>query len=355
MTTHTLSPSFTPECPIPIDRYPEVTLAHGGGGRLMNQLVEEMFVATFGTRIDAQRHDGAVVVSPPGRLALSTDSFVVRPLEFPGGCIGSLAVYGTANDLAMCGARPLYLTAGFILEEGLPIATLWRQVLAMQEAARTAGVHIITGDTKVVERGKGDGIFINTAGVGIVLAPRTIAPSAVRPGDAVLVSGDLGRHGMAVMAARDGLVFETTIHSDCGYLGVPVLAMIEAGIDIHCLRDLTRGGLASALNEVATVSGVSVQIDETCIQVAEEVRGACEIFGLDPLYVANEGRFAAWVPEAQAERALAVMRRHAISAGAVRIGSAHETVDGPIVVGKNAFGATRVIDMLSGEQLPRIC
>jgi hydrogenase expression/formation protein HypE len=343
------------QCPVPLDRYPEVTLAHGGGGRLMNQLIEDMFLAAFENRTSRQRHDGAVVAPPPGTLALSADGFVVRPLAFPGGSIGSLAVYGTANDLVMCGARPLWLTAGFILEEGLPMATLWREVLAMQSAARVAGVDIVGGDTKVVERGKGDGMFVTTSGVGVVVAAKPIAPAHVRAGDAVLVSGDLGRHGMAVMAARDGLSFESTIESDCGYLGPPVLAMIEAGIGIHCLRDLTRGGLASALNEVAAVSGLPVELDEGRIRVGEAVRGACEVFGLDPMYVANEGRFAVWVPEADAERALEIMRRFDISSGADRIGRVEKANGRATVTCRNAFGSIRVVDMLSGEQLPRIC
>lgn len=343
------------QCPIPLDRYPAVTLAHGGGGRLMNHLIESMFLAAFDSAPARQRHDGAVISPPPGALAVSTDSFVVRPLAFPGGSIGSLAVYGTANDLAMCGARPLCLTAGFILEEGLPMATLWREVLAMRDAAIVAGVEIVAGDTKVVERGKGDGMFVNTSGIGVVVSRTPVVPSAVRDGDAILVSGDLGRHGMAVMAARDGVTFESTIHSDCGYLGTPVLAMIEAGIEIHCLRDLTRGGLASALNEVAAVSGLSMELDEARIRVREDVRGACEIFGLDPLYVANEGRFAAWVPRAHAAPALEILRRFTISEGADQAGTVARAEGPASVTCRSAFGTIRVVDMLSGEQLPRIC
>lgn len=353
MTTR--AATFSPSCPIPLDRYPEITLAHGGGGRLMNHLIEDMFLAAFESTFPQRHHDGAVVASPPGKIAVSTDSFVVHPLVFPGGSIGTLAVYGTANDLVMCGARPLCLTAGFILEEGLPLPVLWREIVAMSECAREVGAPIVSGDTKVVERGKGDGMFINTSGVGAVVARAPIEPSAVWDGDAVLLSGDLGRHGMAVMAAREGLGFESGIRSDCAYLGDPVFALLDAGIHVHCMRDLTRGGLASALNEIVAVSGVSVYLDEADIAVTEEVRGACELYGLDPLYVANEGRFAAWVPEPEADRAIQILRRFAVSSQAVRIGVARKRNERPAVIAKNPFGATRVIDMLSGEQLPRIC
>ena len=232
---------------------------------------------------------------------------------------------------------------------------LWREIVAMRDAARTVGASIITGDTKVVERGKCDGMFINTSGVGTVLSPRPIAPASVKSGDVIVLSGDLGRHGMAVMAAREGLEFETTIQSDCGYVGEPVLALLAGGIDVHCLRDLTRGGLASALGEIASASGISMHLDETAIPVTGDVQSACELFGFDPLYVANEGRFAAWVPEHQAQRALAIMRGFDISAQAGPIGVAHTGSEHPAVIARNAFGATRVVDMLSGEQLPRIC
>ena len=267
-------------CPIPIAQYPHVLLGHGGGGQLMHQLIEKMFVPAFSNpRLDA-RHDGAVFETGAGRLAFTTDSYVVRPLFFPGGDIGTLAVNGTVNDLAMCGARARFLSAGFILEEGLPMETLWRIVQSMQRAARDAGVELVTGDTKVVDRGKGDGVFINTAGIGIVSAPHSIAPASVQPGDAVLVSGDLGRHGMAIMAVRENLSFESAIESDCAPLVEPVMTLLEEGIDVHCLRDLTRGGLASALVEIAEASQLSIAIDETLIPVREDVRGACEILGL---------------------------------------------------------------------------
>ncbi len=342
------------QCPIPIEQYPNVLLAHGGGGKLTHQLIERMFLPLFDSKPLEARHDGAVLELTSPRIAFTTDSYVVRPLFFPGGDIGSLAVNGTVNDLAMCGAKPLYLSAGFILEEGLPIETLWRVALSMRGAADAAGVQLVTGDTKVVDRGHGDGIFVNTAGIGTLLTERTIGPSAVRGGDAVLLSGDLGRHGIAIMAAREGLEFETTIQSDCAPLAGVVTALIEAGIDVHCLRDLTRGGLASALVEIAEASRSHIRIEEERIALHDDVRGACELLGFDPLYVANEGRFVAFVAPADAQRALGVMRAHPQAGGAAIVG---RVTDGPegLVTLKSSIGATRIVDMLSGEQLPRIC
>ena len=341
-------------CPIPIAQYPRVLLGHGGGGQLMHQLIEKMFVSTFDNPRLAARHDGAVIDADAGRLAFTTDSYVVRPLFFPGGDIGQLAVNGTVNDLAMCGARARYLSAGFILEEGLPMETLWRVVQSMRQAAAAAGVELVTGDTKVVDRGKGDGVFINTAGIGFVEAPRAIGPASVRSGDAVLVSGDLGRHGMAIMAVRENLSFESTIESDCAPLVEPVMALFDEGIDVHCLRDLTRGGLASALVEIAEASRLLVGIDESLIPVRDDVRAACEILGFDPLYVANEGRFVVFVAPADAERAVDRLRRDRRCPDARIIG---EVRDAPIalVTMRSLIGATRIVDMLSGEQLPRIC
>jgi hydrogenase expression/formation protein HypE len=345
---------FVLSCPIPITQYPNVLLAHGGGGRLMHQLIEGVFIPTFGNPTLNTRHDSAVVQLNGTTLAFTTDSFVVRPLFFPGGDIGSLAVHGTVNDLAMCGARPLYLSAGFILEEGLPMATLWRVVCSMQEAARNANVQIVTGDTKVVDRGKGDGIFINTAGVGIIEHAQRLAPDQVRIGDVVLLNGDLGRHGIAVMAVREGLEFETAIDSDSAPLSSLVLTLLSAGIELHCLRDLTRGGLASALNEIAAAAGVSITIDERRIPVCEEVQGACELLGLDPLYVANEGRFVAFVAAAEADRALTLMRAHPLGVGACLVGQVKPAAAAPVMM-QSRIGAYRIVDMLSGEQLPRIC
>jgi hydrogenase expression/formation protein HypE len=287
-------------CPAPLGDREQVTLAHGGGGRMTNQLIEQLFVRAFGNPALEARHDGACVELGGLRLAFSTDSYVVRPLFFPGGDIGTLAVNGTVNDLAMCGARPLYLSAGFVIEEGLPMATLGRIVGSMQAAARAAGVAIVTGDTKVVDRGKGDGVYINTAGIGVVESGGVIAPSSVRAGDVIVLSGDIGRHGMAVMAAREGLEFESAIESDCAALAAPVAALTAAGVPVHCLRDLTRGGLASAVVEIAQTAGLHLRLDEAAIAVREDVRGACEVLGFDPFYVANEGRFVALVPAAAA-------------------------------------------------------
>ena len=341
-------------CPIPIGQYPHVLLAHGGGGQLTHQLIEQLFLPAFGTPALGARHDGARIAIGGAQLAFTTDSYVVRPLFFPGGDIGSLAVNGTVNDLAMCGARPLYLSAGFILEEGLAMETLRRVVTSMQAAAAAAGVALVTGDTKVVDRGKGDGLYVNTAGVGVVEHGLLVAPASVRPGDVVLLSGDIGRHGMAIMAAREGLEFESAIESDCAPLAAPALALVEAGVQVHCLRDLTRGGLGSALVEIAQVAGLHVRIDETALPVRDDVRGACEILGFDPLYVANEGRFVAFMPAADEYRAREVLRGHAVSAGAIRIGQVTATPAGLVTL-KSRIGATRVVDMLSGEQLPRIC
>ena len=270
-------------CPIPIQQYPQVLLAHGGGGTLTHQLIEKMFLPAFGNPLLGARHDGAVFDAPGHRMAFTTDSYVVRPLFFPGGDIGALAVNGTVNDLAMCGARPLYLSAGFIIEEGLPMDTLWRVVQSMKRAADDAGVQLVTGDTKVVDRGKGDGIFINTSGIGAVRPGPAIVPSSVRAGDRILLSGDIGRHGIAIMAVREGLEFETTITSDCAPLAGIVAALLDAGIDIHCMRDLTRGGLASTLVEIAEATALQCEIEEVSVPVREEVRAACEILGFDPL------------------------------------------------------------------------
>jgi hydrogenase expression/formation protein HypE len=289
-----------------------------------------------------------------GTLAFTTDSYVVRPLFFPGGDIGSLAVNGTINDLAMCGAKPLYLSAGFILEEGLSMEVLQRVVNSMAEAARAAGVPIVTGDTKVVDRGKGDEIFINTSGVGLVPTGIRVLPMLIQPGDAILVSGDLGSHGVAVLSVREGLTFDGHVESDSAPLHHIVSDLIERGIELHCLRDLTRGGLASVLSELATTAKVGMMVEEPGIPVNESVRGACELLGLDPLYVANEGRFVAIVPARQAEAALAVMRQHEAASRAADIGMVTDR-DASMVVLRTVVGTHRVLDLLSGEQLPRIC
>lgn len=341
------------QCPLPV-RNATVQLAHGGGGRLMQNLIRDIFVRSFSNPLLAQMHDGATWPMSKGTLAFTTDSYVVQPLFFPGGDIGSLAVHGTVNDLAMCGATPLWLSAGFILEEGLAMETLQRIVDSMAQAARESGVSIVTGDTKVVDKGKGDGVFINTAGIGVVPPGVMVGPQRVRSGDAILVSGDLGSHGVAVLSVRESLSFAGDIASDSAPLHRVIADLIANGIEIHCLRDLTRGGLASALNEIASAAGVKLSIDERAIPIRDEVQGACEVLGLDPLYVANEGRFVAFVPEAQADHALAVLRGHEVAKAAARVGvvSGRES---PIVVLKTVLGTHRILDLLSGEQLPRIC
>jgi hydrogenase expression/formation protein HypE len=338
---------------MPLRDESRILMAHGGGGRRMQQLIEQVFVAAFDNPMLAAGHDGAVFQPPQhARLALSTDSYVVRPLSFPGGDIGKLAVYGTVNDLAMCGARALYLTAGFILEEGLLIEDLKRVVASMGAAAKEAGVAIVTGDTKVVERGKGDQVFINTAGVGVLAEGVDIRPQRVEPTDAILVSGDLGRHGIAILAAREGLAFETSIVSDCAPLVAPVMALLDAGIRPTCLRDLTRGGLASALVEIAEAADVACEIEERSLIVHQDVRAACEILGFDPLALANEGRFVTYVPAQQAEAALRILQ--SFEPSAAQIGRVTERGTGTVTM-KTLYGASRRIDMLSGEQLPRIC
>lgn len=334
-------------CPVPQTTTATIQMAHGSGGTVMHRLLESLFLPAFTNPALATQHDSAALMVQNTRLAFSTDSFVVRPLFFPGGDIGTLAINGTVNDLAMSGARPLYLSAGFILEEGLPLETLERVVESMRKAAAEAGVIIVTGDTKVVDKGKGDGLYINTAGIGVIEHDLCIAPQQVRPGDAVILSGDIGRHGMAIMAVREGLEFESQIESDCAPVAEPVLALLDAGIDIHCLRDLTRGGLASALVEISQAAQVRIHLEESAIPVNEQVRGACEILGLDPLYVANEGRFVAFVAPEDTERTLHLLGSAACVIGHVSAGSK--------VTLRSAIGADRIVGMLSGEQLPRIC
>jgi len=352
------SKTLPASCPAPSAGSGTVLLAHGGGGTLTNNLIERVFLRAFQNEALGARHDGAFLSANGARLAFTTDSFVVRPLFFPGGDIGSLAVNGSINDLAMCGARPLALSAAFILEEGLPVEALERVARSMGAAARAAGVPIVTGDTKVVDHGKGDGIFVTTAGIGCVETPGIVAPSQIAPGDFILASGDIGRHGIAIIAAREGLEFTTTIESDCAPLWEPVERLVAAGIEIHCLRDLTRGGLATALVEIAETARVRIEISESAIPVADEVEGACEILGFDPLYVANEGRFVAFVAPAHADRALHVLRGHALAREANIIGAVRARADGDgahAVTMQTRIGTARVIDRLSGEQLPRIC
>lgn len=342
------------QCPVPLQDYPQIILGHGGGGKLSAELVEHIFLPAFRNKTLEALPDSAVIEVPAGRLAFSTDSYVVQPLFFPGGCIGDLAVHGTINDLAMSGARPLYLSAGFILEEGFPVVQLKQIADRMGAAAAAAGVTIVTGDTKVVERGHGDGCYINTAGIGVVRAGIELRPSAARPGDVVLVSGTMGDHGMAVMSVREGLEFEAPIASDTAALHELVQLILEASPQVRVMRDPTRGGLAASLNEIAMASQCGIVLNEQAIPVQDVVRAACEILGLDPLLVANEGKLVAIVPKEDADRVLAAMRAHPLGRQAARIGSI-VAEHASLVVAKTPLGATRVVTVPLGEQLPRIC
>ncbi len=340
-------------CPLPESNAETIQLAHGGGGRMMERLLEEIIRPAFDNDHLRRRHDGAAL-DVDGPVAFTTDCYVVRPLFFPGGDIGTLAVNGTVNDLAMCGARAQWFSVGMILEEGFPIALLQRIALSMRSAADEVGVQLVTGDTKVVDRGKGDGIYISTTGVGRIVAPQPIGPERIRPGDAIVVSGDIGRHGIAVMAARESLGFETPITSDCAPLSESVLALLNSGINVRCLRDLTRGGLASAMVEIAETAELSIVLQEQAVSVRDDVSAACELLGLDPFHVANEGRFVVFVAPEDAERAVSVLRRYPVSADAAAIGTVEDGSAGCVsCVGP--LGVARSIDMLSGEQLPRIC
>jgi hydrogenase expression/formation protein HypE len=342
-------------CPLPISSYPTVQMAHGGGGRLSRQLIEGMLVPALANEQLARLHDGALLDAGGTQLAFTTDSYVVRPLFFPGGDIGSMAVHGTVNDLAMCGARPLALSCGLILEEGLDLGVLERVIASLGAAARAVGVPVATGDTKVVDRGKGDGIYINTAGIGLVHPRARIDPRRARPGDVVLLSGPIAEHGVAILSVREGLEFESPIESDSAPLDGLVGALLERfGEAVHVLRDPTRGGVASALHEIAGQAGAGIRLEETAIPVREAVRGACELLGLDPLYVANEGRLLAIVPRAVAEEALELLRAHPRGAGAARIGEVIADDEARVTL-RSSIGGLRVVDLLSGEQLPRIC
>jgi hydrogenase expression/formation protein HypE len=339
----------------PLDiRHGRVDMSHGSGGRAMAQLVEQLFAAEFDNEWLAQRNDQALLPRPEGRIVMSTDCHVVSPLFFPGGDIGCLSVHGTINDVAMSGARPLWLAAGFILEEGFPLVDLQRIVASMASAARVAGVPVVTGDTKVVETGKGDGVFITTTGVGVVAPGLEISGDRARPGDRIIVSGTVGDHGMAVMSQRESLAFGTDLVSDTAALHGLVAAMVDAVPEVRALRDPTRGGLATTLNEIAGQSGVGMTIDEAAVPVLPQVEAACEFLGLDPLYVANEGKLVAIVPAAQAERLLEVMREHPLGRRAALIG---EVIADPhhFVQMRTRFGGRRIVDWLAGDQLPRIC
>jgi hydrogenase expression/formation protein HypE len=342
-------------CPIPITDYPNVLLAHGGGGSLSNMLVETMLAPTFANEWLDPLHDGAVVDMAAGRIAVSTDSFVIHPLFFPGGDIGSLAVHGTVNDVAMCGAQPTSLTLGLIIEEGLPMEDLWRIVTSIRGAADEAGIAVITGDTKVVDRGKGDGIYINTTGFGRIPDGIDISPARMEAGDIVIVSGTIADHGIAIMSVREGLEFETALESDSASLHGLVAAALDAGgSDVHVLRDPTRGGVASATNEIAAAAGLGIRLREADLPISDQVAAACEILGFDPLYVANEGKCLVIASASAADDVLAAMRAHPRGADATVIGEVVDDHPGRVFL-TSRIGGNRVVDMISGEQLPRIC
>ncbi|MEV6555060.1 hydrogenase expression/formation protein HypE [Nocardia sp. NPDC051756] len=341
-------------CPMPLRDSPNIVMGHGGGGAMSGELIEHLFLPAFGAAADAGLGDSAVVTLGGVRLAFSTDSFVVKPLIFPGGSIGDLAVNGTVNDLAMSGARPMVLSTAFILEEGTALADIAQVAKAVGTAALAAGVTLVTGDTKVVDSGHGDGIFINTAGIGLVDDGVDIRPQRARPGDVVIVSGDIGVHGVAVMSCREGLEFGTTVCSDTAPLNGLVAAMLATGADLHVLRDPTRGGVSATLNEIARAAKVGVALDERKLPVPAAVRDACGLLGLDPMYVANEGKLVAFVAPEEADMVLAAMREHPLGARAAAIGVCVEEHPG-MVVARTALGGTRVVDLPAGEQLPRIC
>jgi len=341
-------------CPLPLSDYQEIVLAHGSGGKLSQQLIQKIVLPQFRNELLEPLHDGAIFSLNGVRLAFSTDCFVVSPIFFPGGDIGSLAVHGTVNDIAMCGARPLYLSAGFILEEGTSMEDFRRVVSSMRDSAAAAGIALITGDTKVVDRGKADKIFVNTTGIGVVPEGVNIHPGRAQAGDKIIVSGEIAVHGIAIMSVREGLEFETQIASDTAALNDLVDAILTTSPDVHVFRDPTRGGITSALSEIAQTARVGIRLDESQIPISEEVKGACEILGLDPLYVANEGKLLAIVSKEAAATVLSSMRAHPLGAKAAIIGEV--TNDHPgFVTMKTRIGGTRVVDMLSGEQLPRIC
>jgi hydrogenase expression/formation protein HypE len=341
-------------CPLPLQHDEQIVMGHGSGGRMAHDLIRKVFLSAFDNPALAAGDDGAVLERPAGRMVVSVDSHVVFPLFFPGGDIGHLAVCGTVNDVAVMGATPLYLTAGFILEEGLPLETLRRVVESMKRAADEAGVKIVSGDTKVVERGKGDGLYVSTTGVGILPEGREISGRRAQAGDVVILSGPMGDHGIAVLAARGELGFETNVESDCAPLNGLIADILGASPNVHVLRDPTRGGVATTLNEIARQSGVCITLNESALPVRLEVAAACEMLGFDPLYIANEGRVLVVLPRAEAEDALKAMRAAKYGADSVVIGEVSAAPQGRVLL-KTAYGSTRVVDMLAGEMLPRIC
>jgi len=342
------------QCPLPSRTEQTIKLGHGSGGEMTQRLLTNHIQPFFNNAWITQAYDSATLPWDSDRLVFTTDSFVITPLFFPGGNIGELAVYGTVNDLAMAGAEAKFLSCGLILEEGLPMATLERVLASMAEAARKTGVELVTGDTKVVERGKGDGIYINTSGVGVLQGNQPINPSRIRSGDLILLSGDIGRHGITVMANREGLKFECSLTSDCAPLNGAVAKLLRAGVEIHCLRDLTRGGLATALVELAESCNRGLVLEESSIPVSEAVQGACEILGLDPLYVANEGRFVAFIPEKSSKLATSILRNTEVGSSCEIIGRVGSEGHAQVIL-RNSLGCDRLLQRLPGEQLPRIC
>lgn len=339
-------------CPIPNTRYSQIIMAHGGGGKLMNELIEKYFITKLNNEILSQKHDSSIVQIADTKIAITTDSFVVSPLFFKGGNIGSLAVYGTVNDLAMSGAHPLYLSLALIIEEGFNIDNLVKIIDSIQDACIKANVQIITGDTKVVEKGKGDGVFINTTGIGLIKHTLNISAKAIQPNDIIIINGDIGRHGICILSAREGFDFDSNIKTDSCDLSKVVLEILNNNIEVHCMRDCTRGGLASALVELAQSSNMCFEIDEANLKVQEDVQGACELLGFDPIYIANEGRFITFVPAKDADAVLKIMQKHEFDP--IIIGNVIDQPQAQVVL-KSKIGPTRIIDMISGEQLPRIC
>jgi len=341
-------------CPLPL-QYEQIVMAHGGGGRMMQQLIDSIIQPVFDNEILNQKHDSAVVDINGSKIAFTTDSYVVDPLFFAGGDIGKLAVCGTLNDLAMSGAKPLYITCSLIIEEGFAIDDLKIIMQSMQETAKQAGVFIVTGDTKVVDKGKGDGLYINTAGIGLINDNVSITSSNIQDGDHIIINSDIGRHGIAIMLEREGISFDHNIKSDCADLSALVQRLINSGVQLHCMRDLTRGGLASGLIELASTANKHFEIEETALPVNNDVKSACEILGFDPIYIANEGCFVLFVPEAESEKVLSILHQHALGKQACVIGKVVKQHDKGIVTLETALGSSRVLELFSGEQLPRIC
>ncbi len=352
MATDQSPESFNLNCPTPTANA-EIQLDHGGGGQLSQQLLNDVILPRFSNDELSRAHDSALLDLSNPRIAFTTDSYVVNPLVFPGGDIGKLAIYGTVNDLLMAGARPQFISCGLIIEEGLPITTLTEILDSMAIAAKETGVSIVTGDTKVVDRGHGDGLYINTSGIGCREWSGVIAPQAIQPGDCIILSADIGRHGLAIMAQREGLKFDTNLTSDCASLLPAVSALLDSCINVHCLRDATRGGLASVLVELAETSGLTFKVSQQAIPISDEVAGGCELLGLDPLYVANEGCFVALVPETQSQQALAILREQQVSCSSQIIG--HVTHGDSQVLLQTEIGSTRVLRRMTGRVLPRIC